>query len=406
MYKTITKCRCCDHGELKQILDLKDQPLANTYHQGQLLPTYPLQLNLCTNCFHSQLNIVVDPNELFTDYKYVSGTTKTLHDYFDWFADMVQTDLQKVGSVLDIACNDGTQLSKFKNRGWKTYGVDPAKNLAEFSSKYCTNLYVGFFNRGAIDELGLQQFDAIIAQNVFAHVDDVADFLEVCKFSMHDNSILYIQTSQADMIENNQFDTIYHEHLSFFSTQSMIALCSRVGLCLRSIERTSVHGGSYVFKITKTGFSDQTVLDSLELETQKGRYNLKQYETYKKNVESIALHFAETVNDYMSKGFLIIGYGAAAKGNTFLNFSRIKPHFIIDDNPHKHNLLLPGINSIIKPASFILELAHDTLFVPLAWNFYDEITQKITLQLAQTQHRKLYSYLCYRYFPTQHIVFL
>ena len=400
-YKEIKTCRCCGCNILKTILDLNKQPLANSYHDGSdTLTEYPLSLNLCTNCYHTQLSVVVDPDEMFSNYIYVSGTSKTLHEYFEWFANIVESQTIKNGNVLDIACNDGTQLLKFKNKGWKTYGIDPAKNLYELSKVNADQVIVDYFNTESVKLLSVNTFDAIIAQNVFAHTDNIVDFLNTCKTIMTDSTKLYIQTSQADMIENNQFDTVYHEHLSFFSTKSMLAVCERVGLKLVSVQRTPIHGGSYIFTISKTQTPDYSVKFSLDLEEKSGRYSVNRYEQYYKEVNSIIQEFVNTVEEYKKAGYIIIGYGAAAKGNTFLNASGVKLHYIIDDNPKKIGLLTPGSNTMIVGLDFIDTLANNVLFIPLAWNFYNEINTKIKHKVKLLPFKKLFSYKVYSYYPT------
>lgn len=398
-YIDIKACRCCKNLNLIEVLDLNNQPLANSYHNGStFLEEYPLKLNLCPTCFHSQLSISVKPDLLFKHYLYVSGTSKTLHEYFDWFADFVSKN-DKEGYVLDIACNDGTQLSKFKKRGWKTFGIDPAANLTSLSQKNADEIVCDYFTETSVTKLSVKKFNAIIAQNVFAHVDDVDSFLTICHSIMDDESKLYIQTSQADMIENNQFDTIYHEHLSFFSTKSMKTLANRLGFKLLSVVKTPIHGTSYVFVLGKKGTEDETVLKTINEEMDNGRYSLATYEQYKINVQNIIKTFTKTVDQYKKLGYLIIGYGAAAKGNTFLNAAKVKLHYVIDDNPDKHNLLLPGTNAFILDKDVVNTFANDVLFIPLAWNFYSEIKQKINKKVNELSFKSNFNYLIYSYYP-------
>ena len=397
--KTVNECRCCGNGNLKTVLDLENQPLANSYHKGERQEEYPLCLMLCEKCFHSQLSVVVDPDEMFIDYVYISGTSKTLHDYFDWFADMVQSECGKVGSVLDIACNDGTQLCKFKNRGWVTHGIDPAKNLLHLSSENADKIVCDYLNVPALEELGSLKYDAIIAQNVFAHTHDIVHFLECCKTAMNDQTRLYIQTSQADMIENNQFDTIYHEHLSFFSTNSMKTVCERVGLKLVSVKKTDIHGGSYVFTISLSAAEDPSVSEMIERERAAGRYSVERYDDYRQKVQQVIFNFRQFAALYSSNGYLLVGYGAAAKGNTFLNASKVKLHFIVDDNPLKQGLLTPGTNTMIVSSDFISKFAHNTAFIPLAWNFHDEIRSKIKSKVDLLDFKNRFSYLIHAYYP-------
>lgn len=403
-YVNVKNCRCCGSCDLKEILNLNEQPLANNYHDGsQKIVHYPLILNVCKHCFHTQLSVVVDPDEMFSTYLYVSGTSKTLHEYFEWFSNMVESEVGKSGSILDIACNDGTQLLKFKNKGWITHGIDPAQNLYDLSVKNADKIIVDYFNKKSVSMLNVDTYDAIIAQNVFAHTHDIFDFLMTCKDVMNDETRLYIQTSQADMIENNQFDTVYHEHLSFFSTKSMIAICERVGLTVVSVKRTPIHGGSYIFTIMKKGIPDYSVNFSLDLEEKSGRYSLKRYEQYSMEVNSVIQLFKNTIEMYKKDGYIVVGYGAAAKGNTFLNASKVKLHYIIDDNTLKHNLLTPGSNTLIVSRDFINNLANNTLFVPLAWNFYNEIKNNIKTKINLLPFKDKFMYKIYSYYPKNFI---
>jgi hypothetical protein len=400
MYKTIKNCRCCNSSNLSCVIDFGKQPLANSYHDGQnKLPEYPLALNLCKNCFHSQLNIVVDPDEMFKNYVYISGTSKTLNTFFESFADMVISETVLQGTVLDIACNDGTQLEKFKKRGWITHGIDPAENLYNLSSKINDRIIVDYLSNGALEKLGFKKYDAIIAQNVFAHTDNIFEFLNCCKKVMSEKTKLYIQTSQADMIENNQFDTIYHEHLSFFSTKSMQTICQRTGLKLIDVKRLDIHGVSYLFTVKLTGEENTSIQESILKEKNAGRYKLKTYKNYSKNIKNIIKSFSTLVKNYKKNGYLVVGYGAAAKGNTFLNASKTKMHYIIDDNQLKCGLLCPGSNAPILSPDTIKLFGNNTIFIPLAWNFYSEIKNKIYSEVIKLPFKKLFDYEIHSYYP-------
>ena len=393
-YTSLDRCLCCDSTDIKILLDLNNQPLANSYHNNtKEMDEYPLGVNICNNCYHIQLTHVVNPDLLFKDYLYVSGTTKTLHDNMKWFVDYVleTTIWGKGNSVLDIACNDGTQLNYFKDEGFKTYGIDPAENLHKLSSENHT-VVCDYFNADKFD----RQFDVITAQNVFAHNSNPKEFLEHCDELMHDESVLYIQTSQAEMILNNQFDTIYHEHVSFFNINSMNELVKRTNLTLTDVIKTPVHGISYLFRFTKNTFEGRRkVFNEIEVERQRGLLSKKTYDEYAKNVISVVGNFKELVQNSKREGFKLVGYGAAAKGMTFLNFADVNLDVIIDDNELKHNLYTPGKNTIIKPNGFLKQYKEDDkiLFIPLAWNFYDEIQERI----LKTRDNKNDWFL--RYFP-------
>jgi len=197
---------------------------------------------------------------------------------------------------------------------------------------------------------------------------------------MHDNSVLFIQTSQANMVVNNEFDTIYHEHLSFFNTKSMKMLVERCGLVLSDVFKTDIHGTSYVFVITKTDFLNKLgTIENLEIEKSKGLYNILTYPEYALKCYKATFDLKTKLEEFKSQGYTLIGYGAAAKGNTLLNFGKIDLEVIIDDNPLKQNLYTPGTNIPIVHSDYLSKL-HPTqkvVFVPLAWNFYTEIKQRI-----------------------------
>ena len=309
---------------------------------------------------------------------YVSGTTKTLRDYFDWFAEFSLSFWnKKARTVLDIACNDGSQLNSFKKLGLKTYGVDPAENLHELSSKE-HNVICDYLKREHVDVLKKAKIDIINAQNVFAHNSYPLEFLEICKDIMHDDSYLFIQTSQADMVVNNEFDTIYHEHLSFFNSNSMKALAERAGLKLVEIIKTPIHGNSYVFVFGKYSQPKMSVDLMLTHERQVGLQNLETYKIYADKAKQVVIDLNAELQKRKDAGFKLVGYGAAAKGNTLLNFGKIDLDFIIDDNPLKQGLYTPGTHIPVVSIEHLKKFKEEKIaFVPLAWNFFTEIKQNI-----------------------------
>ncbi len=383
-------CICCGKSNLSLVLDLNNQPLANSYHkEDEVLEEYPLGLNLCDNCYHLQLTHIVDPDLLFKNYLYCSGTSQTLRDNFEWFSNFVLEDAPVCKTVLDIACNDGTQLDCFKAKGVETYGIDPAENLYELSSKN-HDVKCEYFDSVFFGHL----FDVIIAQNVFAHNSDPKKFLDDCCELMDDDSRLYIQTSQAHMVQNNQFDTVYHEHISFFNINSFNELVKRTNLNLIDVIKTPVHGVSYLFVLSKKKMNEHRVQNLIDTERETGLYSKKTYDDYKRNILNIVESFKKVVKHVQGE-YPVIGYGAAAKGNTFLNFTDIKLDYVIDDNELKQGLYTPGTNIEIKSVELLKEYSEDDriLFVPLAWNFYDEIRKRIKIVRDNKNDRFL------KYFP-------
>jgi len=391
------KCLACDSSDLRTILDLSDQPLANNYHNGVKQETYPLKLNLCSHCQHLQLSHTVNPDIMFKNYLYVSGTSQTLKDYFDQFAAKTLEYVPNATSILDIACNDATQLDSYQKLGLTTFGIDPAENLHIKASIKGHDIICDYFNTETVGLFEGRKFSIITAQNVFAHNRYTVDFLNACKQVMHDTSVLFIQTSQANMVLNDEFDTIYHEHLSFFNTKSMKVLVERCGLILSDVFKTDIHGTSYVFVITKTDFLNKTgTQEMLKFEEEKGLYNILTYPDYASNCYKTTFQLKNFLKNYKHKGYKLIGYGAAAKGNTLLNFGKIKLDYIIDDNPLKQNLLTPGMDIPIFGSEKLLELKNDdkVVFIPLAWNFFTEIKSRIKAKRDNNND------IFVKYFPT------
>ena len=378
--KQLNECLCCGSEKLKLVLDLNEQPLANSFKKTaeEAEPTFPLRLNICEACTHLQLSHAVNPDLLFKNYLYVSGTSQTLRDYFDWFAKrtLEYFDISPQ-TVLDIACNDGSQLNSFKALGLKTYGVDPAENLHPLSSAN-HDVVCDYFTDKYAYHYGSKNLDIITAQNVFAHNDYPLEFLKQCKEIMHDKSRLFIQTSQADMIKNNEFDTIYHEHLSFFNSSSMSALAALAGLHIIDIQKTPIHGNSYLFVMAKLPGARPSVQLQLDQEREQGLQDMNTYLSYADRCYTIIDDLNSTLDHYRGLGYKLVGYGAAAKGNTLLNFGDIHLDYIIDDNPLKQGMFAPGTNAPVVPINILDQYAESKVaFVPLAWNFFKEIQGKI-----------------------------
>lgn len=381
---SITHCLACGSSDLALTLDLGTQALANNCIDDLQNdePAFPLAVNRCNHCNHLQLTHAVDPALIYTHYLYVSGTSKTGRDHFEWFARFAQEYMGNVPStVLDIGCNDGTQLDYFKQLGLKTTGVDPAENLYPTSSKN-HSIYCDFFDAKLTDQLVKDEvfFDIIVAQNSFAHNPDPLTYMQNIKRLMRHGSKFFIQTSQADMVLNNEFDTIYHEHVNFYNVNSMNELCKRAGLYLEDVIKCPIHGTSYIFIVSKDKQRPEHIKNLIATEASKGLMSAKLYEQWADTVSELVDELVGTVEGYQEHhGYKVIGYGAAAKGNTYLQFSGLKPDVIIDDNPLKQGLYSPGANIPIVSIDYLDQFGEDDrlMFVPLAWNFYDEIRTRI-----------------------------
>ena len=380
-YLELVSCLCCK-TENKLFLDLELQPLANNYHEeNENCDVYPLKLKYCPNCFHCQLSHAVNPELLFKTYKYVSGTSQTGMNFFKENAKMID-DYYNITTgnkkVLDIASNDGSQLDCFKELGWTTYGVDPATNLVPISIQKGHNVICDFWNENVAKQLPIM--DVITAQNVFAHTQYLDEFLEACKIIMNDKTLLFIQTSQKNMIINNEFDTTYHEHISFYNTKSMKTLVERNGIFLNRVLEAEIHGNSYIFEISKISNSESKYIveNYLKDETDKGIYNEETYHNFNVKTQIIVANLKQEIESFRENGYKCIGFGAAAKGQTVLCYGEIALDYIIDENPLKIGLFSPKMDiPIVSIDHFINENESKYVILILAWNFSTEIKEKI-----------------------------
>jgi nucleoside-diphosphate-sugar epimerase len=415
-YKIIDKCRVCGTST-KSLLNLGNQPLANNYtkyHETldynplhlNAEEKYPLHLHYCTNCYHTQLNCVVHPNKLFKNYLYVSGTSQTLKKFFNEFAVATlfyhcgRIDSQNLTEikVLDIACNDGSQLDAFYNFmnnieshvKITTVGVDPAENIYRDISSHKSehDIYCEFFSQSTVNKLKEKygHFDIIIAQNVFAHIDYPSDFLNFTSQLMHNDSSLYIQTSQKNMILENQFDTAYHEHLSFFNTNSMNILCHKNDLILSNVHEHPIHGTSYIFEIGKTPRDNNNVQEILKEEFNSGLYTDATYQFYNLRCLQYRNNFCNKVLQYKLEDKQIIAFGSTAKSMTVFNFCNLSNShidFMIDENQLKQGLFTPGSNILVCPILDLKDITNDCVILITAWNFYNEIKEKIKNKVTE-----------------------
>lgn len=401
--RTLHSCLACGNENLVPMLDLSSQPLANSFLDTvpDYEPSWPLQVNMCPECHHLQLTHAVNPEIIYKNYLYVSGTSRTYLDYMKWYARFVQEtyDTYKTPGrmgpyrVLDIGCNDGSQLDAFRELVWTTYGIDPAENLHPVSTSKGHEVICGFWDERTANALP-NNFNVITSQNAFAHIPDPLGYLKIVKEKLADDGLMFISTSQADMVLNDEFDTIYHEHISFFNVKSMKALAQRAGLCLIDAIKTPIHGVSYIFVLAKKSVSHRTE-NIIAMEQMAGLYTDETYARWAANTLRLIDELKVFVELYRKKGYVIGGYGAAAKGNTLLNSSQVRLDFIIDDNPLKQGKLSPGMHIPVVSIEHLNSFTQDQkiLFVPLAWNFFTEIQRKIKARRDNANDKFL------KYFP-------
>lgn len=380
-FTSLKSCLCCGDADLQQYLTLPPQHPINNLARvpNESRETFPLNVNVCKKCWHSQQEVSVDPEYLFSNYLYVSGTSKTLDKDFEQLAQLVfdkvwgKTSSIQL-SVMDVAGNDGSFLEKFKKYSCKTTCVDPAENLFESCQERGIDLAIcDFF---PTESLGDLTFDAITALNVVAHVPDPLSMLKGFAKHLKKNGKVFIQVSQRYMQKNCEFDTVYHEHISFFTDKSMATLAQRAGLYLQEVIVREIHGTSTLFILGKEPGNSEIVFEDYYQDIALYENYQKRYECFKK---------ISQLSDKNMVGKKIIAYGAAAKGLNLLNCFGITPEYVVDDNPLKHNAYLPNSAIQIVSKEKLLEERNnpDICVLVLAWNFYYEIQKKIEEVLPQ-----------------------
>jgi len=388
----LLNCVACNEIISEVTLDLGNQPLANDFLETATgFETYPLKLMRCGKCFHSQLSIAVNPSRLFRNYSYISGTSETLSKYFDFMVKKIISDFGLTGKILDIGSNDGSFLSKFIKTNWNSFGVDPAVNLIPISISKGVLTLPTFFNQKTAQLLA-PDYDAVVAMNIFAHTDNPLEILLGIKECLKESGRAYIQTSQAEMFFTGEFDTVYHEHISFFNVKSMRALIERAGLYLDKVSIVPIHGGSYLWEITKK--PPITLQYSREeYEDQHGLFSSGIYENFAKIATGRVSDVQKIIENYRANKFTIVTYGAAAKGNTFLNFANIKLDYIFDDTPQKIGRYSPAGGCIVSSPNSLQDIKDPALIIIPAWNFKSEILNKIRNLRKNTKDQYL------TYFP-------
>jgi hypothetical protein len=389
-------------------LELGPQPLANSFPRSPAAfadePRFPLGAAVCRDCFLMQTPDVIDPELLFRDYIYRTGTSAAMSEHFRQYAKSVVA-AQKLGPrdlVVEIASNDGTLLRHFRELGVRTLGIEPARNLAAEARAAGIETLDRFFDVRLADEVrrSYGPASAVLASNVLAHVDDPVAFLEAaCLLASGkvrggpgvapagDGRVWIEVPSVRELLEGLEYDTIYHEHLACFSATSLARACADAGLEVLGIERVAVHGGSLRLCARPEAIAapgqrvirvPSSLLDRLAEEREAG---LGKVETYRRFAERAKQHrekLLEFLRGLKSEGRTIAAYGAPAKSSTLLNWCGIGTDlidFTVDRNPAKVGRFTPGVHLPILPVEALLERRPDCVLV-LAWNLAAEILEQ------------------------------
>jgi SAM-dependent methyltransferase len=387
--KQHTNCRVCNSDKLIKYLDLGLMPMANSLFNSEKeakdAKRYPLEVMFCDECGLSQLSIVVDPVELYEYYTYRSSVNGGYVKHARQMAKdlAVKFNLNKDSFHIDVAGNDGALLKEFKDElGLRVLNIDPAKNLCVIAEQMGVTSYPDFFNyRNSNDVLGdYGKADLITATNVFAHVDNVVDFLSASKNLLNKNGVLVLEFPYlVDFIENNEFDTIYFEHLSYFSLLPIMRLCGGLDMKVIDAEKKSIHGGTIRVTIAHEESKyevSRNVSTFVNAEIKKGYNDVNTYLGWSDKVydmiENLNLNL-QAINGNC------IGFGASAKGNTLLNSSKIDSKlvkFIADETPEKIGKYAAGTGIKIVGIDEVKGSEIEFCLI-LAWNFKDELIAKL-----------------------------
>jgi SAM-dependent methyltransferase len=382
-----THCRICTQRLPEPFLDLGDMPLANSFLSGPeefaAERAYPLAIACCATCGLVQLTYTVPAEQLYRDYIYVSSTSDGVRRHADYLAETLikQYGWTPSDLVVEIASNDGTVLKAFKRRGVKVVGVEPALNIAAIAHAAGITTIPEFFNpasaRTVLEKHG--RASAIFGRHVFAHVDDVHEFMEAVRLCLSDDGVFLIEVPYlGDFLDHHEFDTVYHEHLSYVSLGAMEHLCRKHEMELTDVERIALHGGSIVLHMRRKGVATPTarLKELLDAERRAGISDPQRLARFAADVQAWKIRFERLIADLQAGGASIIGYGAAAKANTLLNFCPAAAKAfscILDRSTHKHGRYAPGTHIRVEGVDHWKTAPRPTHMVVLAWNFKDEI---------------------------------
>ena len=381
MSSYIFNCRSCGSTNLKRVLSLGYQPLANNLlkEKKSKCELYPLEMNYCIDCHNCQLSVVVDPKKMFSNYLYLSSTSKSSRQHFENAAKKYINQFKlspKKSYIIDIGSNDGVALLPFKNLKFKNIlGIEPAKNLAKLANKNKIKTYNCFLDKKNLRKIK-KNADIVLASNVFAHSNELKTMAEcMLKLIKKDGTIIIEVQYLLNTLQDLTFDNIYHEHYNYWSLTSLVTFFNRFEAKIYKAEKIDTHGGSlriYV-KRNKKIKVENSIKSLLDEEEKFGIKNYKSYQNFAEKVYKIRSNVRKNILKLKKNNAKIIGYGSPAKATTALNFFGISKEieFIVEDNKLKQGKFLPGVNIPIISKNQIKEKPDYALV--LAWNFIDEI---------------------------------
>jgi hypothetical protein len=379
-------CRNCGSRAVRLFLDLGAQPHCNRLIPpalaGKREPHYPLRVGFCTECTLVQIDHTVPKEDMFVEYPYVSGTTKTLTDHFRGTAErlIVTYGLKAEDLVVDIGSNDGTWLRQYQPRGLRVLGIDPAANVVELALENGVPTWTRFFNEAAADDILAKEGPAslVTAAGVFFHLEELHSVVLGVKKLIDHGGVFVVQAIYlGGMIENTAFDQIYHEHLVYYTLRSIESLFERHGLEVFDVRLLPIHGGSIEVHVSKRGARaiNESVVRLRAEEAEKGLGEFSTYEKFASRVWRLGKELQALLERYKSEGKQVYAFGAPAKGATLLNSFKVGPSLVqkaTERNPMKVNHFMPGSRIPIVNE----EEQRPDAFLMLAWNFVDEFVKR------------------------------
>jgi 2-polyprenyl-3-methyl-5-hydroxy-6-metoxy-1,4-benzoquinol methylase len=389
---TTTVCRYCGGALGHTFVDLGMSPLCESFLPAaaldQMEPFYPLHVLVCEKCFLVQLREYVKPEEIFTEYAYFSSYATSWLDHARRYTDAMidRFALTPRHRVVEVASNDGYLLQYFVKRGIPALGIEPSANVAQAARERGVETLVKFFGQQTAEDLvrdGIRA-DLLLGNNVLAQVPDVNDFVAGMKTLLRPGGVITMEFPHLSrLVAGNQFDTIYHEHFSYFSFLTTERIFAAQRLTLFDVEELPTHGGSLRIYARHDDDASHAVTDRViemrRREQSEGITSLEFYSAFSQNVQSTKRRLLQFLITAKEQGRRVVGYGAPGKGNTLLNYCGIRTDFLdytVDRNPYKHGRFTPGTHIPIYSPEKISETRPDYLLI-LPWNVKDEIMQQM-----------------------------
>ena len=387
-----THCRFCDAPLELTMVDLGKSPLCESFLPADRLeamePFYPLHVRVCTRCWLAQLPAFVEPDEIFHEYAYFSAYSDSWVEHSRAYADMItdRLSLTPESLVVELASNDGYLLQHFLPKGIPVLGIDPAANVAVAAEERGVPTLVEFFGVELAERLVREgrQADLVIGNNVLAQVPDLNDFVGgVAVLLAPGGTATFEFPHLARLLEGLQYDTIYHEHFSYFSLTTIRAVFAAHGLAVVDVEELPSHGGSlrvYACQASAGREPARAVADLVAREEAEGLRDPERYQRFARDVEESKHALLELLIALRRDGKQVVGYGAPGKGNTLLNYCGIRTDFLdytVDRNPYKHGRFTPGTQIPIEPPERIAETRPDAIVI-LPWNLAKEIAEQLS----------------------------